>query len=195
MKSRHTTSSVSSIFAVVLAALSLSACTEHSTGSSYPDDYRSARETQRGISPVPDAYVDDFIGLFQGTHGPETVKRADALYAEDVYFSDTLTNTRNRAKVIAHFERLRNTRTQINLEVHDRIHRGQDVYLIWSMGAAFEAANRDITSNTIGISHLRFNDNGQIILQQDFWDAAHGFYQHLPVLGSALRTVSSGLDG
>ena len=151
-------------------------------------------QTQHGVAPVPASYIDAFVGLFEGSHGPETAKRAATLYADDVYFSDTLTNTRSRDVVIGHFERLGATGTRIDLEVHERIHRGADVYVIWSMGARFEAASRDIESDTIGVSHLRFNDAGQIILQQDFWDAAHGFYQHLPVLGTAVRGISNGLN-
>jgi hypothetical protein len=184
---------VPALVLALMLVIVLSACGQTS-GSGYPAHYREALQTQTGVAPVPDPYIDAFVALFEGDHGPETAARAAALYAEDVYFSDTLTNTRSRDVVIGHFERLAGAGTRIDLEVHERIQRGADVYLVWSMGARFEAASRAIESDTIGISHLRFNDAGQIILQQDFWDAAHGFYQHLPVLGAAVRGVSSGFD-
>lgn len=171
----------------------LGGCVERSSPG-YPAAYRAALETQRGIDPIPEAYVDAFVDLFQGPHGPATVARARVLYAPDVYFSDTLTSTHLHAAVIDHFERLQQARACIVLTVHDRIYRGEDVYLVWSMGAAFEAGQRDIETDTIGVSHLRFNGAGQIVLQQDFWDAAHGFYQHLPVLGAAVRRIGNEFD-
>jgi hypothetical protein len=40
------------------------------------------------------------------------------------------------------------------------------------------------------MTQLRFDREGRIILHQDFWDPGAGIYQHLPVLGPAVRFVN-----
>ena len=45
----------------------------------------------------------------------------------------------------------------------------------------------------MGISHLRFDTEGKIILHKDFWDAAGGLYEDLPVLGGGMRWIKSRL--
>ena len=44
---------------------------------------------------------------------------------------------------------------------------------------------------TEGLSQLRFDDQGRIVLHQDFWNPSAGIYQHLPLLGPAIRFVNS----
>jgi hypothetical protein len=43
---------------------------------------------------------------------------------------------------------------------------------------------------TEGISQLRFDKQGRIVLHQDFWNPAAGIYGYLPVLGPAIRYVN-----
>ena len=57
----------------------------------------------------------------------------------------------------------------------------------------FSAKGRDIHSVSIGMTQLRFNDEGKIILHQDYWDGAEGFYQHLPYIGYFVRKVRDSL--
>jgi hypothetical protein len=44
------------------------------------------------------------------------------------------------------------------------------------------------------MSHLRFNNEGKIILHQDYWDSMQGFYQHIPIIGGVLQWIKSGLE-
>ena len=41
--------------------------------------------------------------------------------------------------------------------------------------------------------HLRFNDAGQVVLHQDFWDSSQGFFEHVPILGAMIRWVRNRL--
>jgi hypothetical protein len=51
-----------------------------------------------------------------------------------------------------------------------------------------------VTSNTVGVTHLRFDEAGRIILHQDFWDSAEGLYRHIPVLGSLIGVIRGRFD-
>jgi len=44
---------------------------------------------------------------------------------------------------------------------------------------------------TIGMSQLRFDREGRVLLQQDYWDSAAGVYEHIPGIGGV---VGAGRD-
>ena len=50
---------------------------------------------------------------------------------------------------------------------------------------------KDIEATSIGISQLRFNADGKVVMHQDFWDSTEGLFSHLPGIGGAVRWVRS----
>ncbi len=61
------------------------------------------------------------------------------------------------------------------------------------MDIRFKNYNQGRIARSVGISHLRFDTEGKIILHKDFWDAAGGLYEYLPVLGGVMRWIKSRL--
>ena len=66
--------------------------------------------------------------------------------------------------------------------------------LRWKMQTQSKVWWKTLTIDSFGMTHLRFNEQGQIVLHQDYWDAAGGFYEHLPLLGSSIRSIRSNLN-
>ena len=48
-------------------------------------------------------------------------------------------------------------------------------------------SNQD--TQTIGMSHLRFNREGLVQLHQDYWDSTAGLFEHIPLLGAAIGMI------
>ena len=96
--------------------------------------------------------------------------------------------TRDKETVVDHFTRLGNAGTRVDVEIHQTLQSDKDVYLIWSMQAYFTPIRKEVTSDTLGVTHVRFDKTGRVILHQDFWDSGLGFYSHIPfwVLGLGL---------
>lgn len=46
---------------------------------------------------------------------------------------------------------------------------------------------------TIGMSHLRFDGAGKVVLHQDFWDSTRGIFEHVPLIGNGIRAVKKRL--
>jgi hypothetical protein len=67
---------------------------------------------------------------------------------------------------------------------------GADCYVRWTLEFRTKnlAGGKPIV--TEGVSQLRFDEQGRIVLHQDFWNPAAGIYGHLPVLGPAIRYVN-----
>ena len=68
-----------------------------------------------------------------------------------------------------------------------------DYYLRWVMHMKFTAKGKEVDSQSIGVTQIRFNEQGKVVLHQDFWDGAEGFYQHLPFVGYIIRKVRDSL--
>ena len=49
------------------------------------------------------------------------------------------------------------------------------------------------TLRTIGISIVRFDAEGRVLVHQDYWDSAAGLFDHVPVVGWGTRTIRARL--
>lgn len=182
------------IFVLLTASsILLAACTGNRMPA-YADAYRVALDRHQGTTEVTEAMTDRFVAFFSHRRG-EPAPDAAELYGQPLYFSDTLLTTEDRGAVLRHVRRMHEGTSEMSVEVLDRQVAGQDVYLIWQMRATFQPATGAVTSNTIGVSHLRFGSDGRIILQQDFWDSAEGLYRHVPVLGGLIGLVRGRFSG
>ncbi len=171
----------------------LAACTSAPENPSYSARYVQALETHDGVE-VQSAHLTPFIEFITGLGSEDWERRFQGVYAEQVHFSDTLALIEDRATLKTYFADLVAANAQVSVNVLSQQLRGHDGYLIWEMHSSFKPIFATKHSHSIGITHLRFNAAGEIILHQDFWDAATGFYQHVPMLGQAVRGVNARLQ-
>ncbi len=119
----------------------------------------------------------------------ETIRQ---VYAEELYFNDTFKIITHRDELIQYMlETTENAQSRV--KVLEVIKSESDYYVRWHMHMAFTAVGKEIESDSIGISQLRFNEAGQITFQQDFWNSAEAFYEHLPYLGRFLIKIKAKL--
>jgi hypothetical protein len=171
----------------LLAVLLLAGCSAQ-TEVRYPQRYATVIENRTGAA-VPDDAVARFTAFFEQMHEPGLEERVAALYAPEAYFSDTLYQTDDRDRLTKHFLRLQASGATLTVTVDDSVTSQQNLYLRWRMAFDFNVAGSERHSNTIGMTLLRFDEAGQVVLHQDFWDSTEGFYRHVPVLGGVLDTV------
>lgn len=180
---------------LVLAVIALSGCAPahiHAYPQQYPDAL--AATAQDAVDAIPADASERFAAFFESVHRDDVRPRVEALYAPNAYFSDTLFLARERESLVVHFERLQRSGTRIEVEIDDRVVSGSDLYLRWRMTFTFTIAGSERVSETIGMTQLRFDREGRIRFHQDFWDSAQGFYQHVPVLGAAIRSVARRME-
>ena len=111
-------------------------------------------------------------------------------YAEDVVFDDTLKTVRG-LEALAHY--LGESAAAVEacrVEIVDEVRGGDgDYFLRWRMMIRFKRFRRGQDTWSIGMSHLRFNAEGRVVYHQDYWNAADGLFQHIPVIGFLIRAV------
>lgn len=179
----------------LLAALLLTGCTSGAT-QPYAVAYQKALIQYPGNADVPAAAMERFVHFFSSETTSAEAARTEAqlLYSDRLYFSDTLLTSEDKAQVVKHLTRMHASTDSLSVTLLDTQRDGADFYLIWRMTAAFSPVRGTVTSHTIGVTHLRFDPDQRIVLQQDFWDAGAGFYEHIPLLGNAMRAIRASFD-
>ena len=135
----------------------------------------------------------NFKKLFKDLKLGANEKTIRQIYAQNIYFNDTLKVINNVDDLIPYMVGTADLTRSTKVEVLDVAFSGTDYYIRWVMKMDFEAKGKDIYSESIGMTQLRFNEKGKIIFHQDFWDSTEGFYQHLPYIGYIIRKVRSNI--
>lgn len=175
---------------VTVITLATGCASTAGTHQAYPAAYKTALDDFPGSPDVSPETISTFTTFLSELGAPQTGYRASQLYAPDLHFSDALLLTQDRDRVVEHFQGLVDAGTAVQVDILQTLVRGADVYLVWSMQAEFTPVRTPVVSETIGITHLRFDDAGRVVLHQDFWDTGLGFYQHIPVLGRVVKSIN-----
>lgn len=122
---------------------------------------------------------------------PASRARAAEVYAPDAYFNDTLKTVIGAEAIRRYFDATAANTDAIRVEFQDVAKSGADYYLRWTMEIEFKKFQRGRAFRSIGITHLRFDDRGRVIMHQDYWDAAAGFFERVPLLGAGIRFIKS----
>lgn len=155
-----------------------------------------ARTRARHGTPWPSgsaesqAAIERFKAFF-ATFAPDKVERLfDQTYAGDVWFNDTLKEIEGGAALREYLEHSAQAVEACTVDVHEVLDNGAgDYYFRWTMMIRFKRFKRGVDTHSIGISHIRFDAQGRVVLHQDYWNAADGLFQHVPVLGAMIRAI------
>ncbi len=150
------------------------------------------RQELKGPEPGSDIEIEAlerFKRVFGRFERDQIGEAVDAAYAETLFFNDTLKTIETRARLREYLIETAKRVENCQVEVLDVVRYGEDFYVRWKMMIAARRMNGGLPTFSFGISHLRFDASGQVVLHQDYWDAASGLFQHLPIIGGLLRWI------
>ncbi len=67
--------------------------------------------------------------------------------------------------------------------------------LVWRMDLRARGLKRGELVQLDGVSHIRFNADNLVDYHRDYFDMGQFVYEHVPVLGWAVRRVKKRLEG
>ena len=178
------------ILSILLISLSLNACSNVD---------QKALQDYLAIAPAnPDVMknkkIQPLIKLYNQIKLISLAEQLNDTYADKIFFNDTLVTLHNRKELQKYLEHTQKNLDSMSFEVLDVQEKGNDVFIRWTMHTQFTVMGQSSDVQSIGMSHLRFNNEGKIILHQDYWDSMQGFYQHIPIIGGVLQWIKSGLE-
>ncbi len=137
--------------------------------------------------------IEGFQKLLSDFKAPDFRQRIREVYAEDVFFNDTLKTVRGVDEVEEYLLASADAIDAGIVEFLDVVNNEGDYYFRWQMTLRFKRLARGEEKTSIGMSHIRFNADGKVVLHQDFWDSTSGLFEHMPILGAVLRRVKKRL--
>lgn len=172
----------------------LSSCGNRTAANNYSDDYLNYLHATQG-EPVSMNTVERFEEIFNQLQTEALADVIDQVYADRFYFNDTFTTITDKPALTEYLKQTGEAVDTIEVKIQDvmQSERSHDVYVRWTMTMQFSVMGKEIDSQSVGISHLRYNDAGKIILHHDYWDGVEGFYKHLPVIGFWLKKIKDQL--
>ena len=148
-----------------------------------------ANQTPSRDSEAEAAMLERVQALFRDYSYENLAQNVTEVYAEETYFRDAF----------KHFDRAEDIREYM-LEglkplnqaefVFNRVARsGNDYYLDWTMRLDFKKTPPNTWEESIGVSHMRFNSQGQVIFHQDYWDPTDIVYRRIPIAKQLIAFV------
>jgi hypothetical protein len=116
------------------------------------------------------------------------------VYAPDAYLNDTLRTVRGAEAIEQYFLEAAAITAGIQARIVD-VTRSRDglYYFRWTMDVGMERVARGKTVRTLGISLIRLDADGRVLVHQDYWDSTAGLFQHVPGIGRGIRMIKARL--
>jgi hypothetical protein len=133
---------------------------------------------------------------FFATMTPATVReKTAAVYAPDGWLYDNLTAVSGADHIEAYFVKAAGEVDGLQVQFIQVTNDGPDYFVRWKMTIVTEKLNDGAPIISYGVTHFRFNEQGQVLVHRDFWDAGTGLYEYLPGLGGLIQRTRAALAG
>ncbi|MCV6605022.1 MAG: nuclear transport factor 2 family protein [Porticoccaceae bacterium] len=172
----------------LIAYLWFAVATTTPANSYHSAQYRAAL-ARFPAEPADDQLVYNFSQVYGDLSAPTLAQSVDDLYADPLYFNDTFNSFDDRTELRNYLLHTAENLVYSKVVIDDVARSNNDVYVRWTMRITAEVKGKTIDSESMGVSHLRFNSDGQVVVHQDYWDGVDGFYQHLPYVGLPLKLI------
>jgi hypothetical protein len=116
-------------------------------------------------------------------------QETERVYAPGAFLNDTLKTIHGAPAIRDYFIRTARGLDSMTVTFDDVAVSGRNYYIRWTMDTRMKNLARGKTVRTVGVTLVRFDHEGRVILHQDFWDSAQGVWEHVPGVGSALRWI------
>ncbi len=161
-------------------------------------DYRQALDASAGVAaPIPGSDVEkqalqrfsDFYAVYSTDAIRSGVRK---VYAEDAWFGDPFHGVKGIDAIEHYFLVMAEPVESCTFSIDGMQRCDDDFYIRWTMKLVSSVA-KHAPIEAIGMSHVRFNPEGLIDFQQDYWDTSV-MLDRLPVVGYWTRLVKKRLE-
>lgn len=120
----------------------------------------------------------------------DTLHRLDDIYDTNIHFIDPVHEIRGLEELRNYFKTLYQNITSIDFDFLTPMRNGNEGYVHWEMHYSHPRIGKGREITVHGASFLCFTSDDKVRYHRDFFDLGNMLYQHLPVLGSFVKTVN-----
>ena len=147
---------------------------------------------ERG-SCTEQAGIERFRDFLEHLDEQSAIDKTTTVYARDAYLDDTLKTVRGNEAIRDYFVKTAQGLDGMVVRFDDLAVSGRNYYFRWTMGTRMKHLARGRNIRTTGVTLVRFDREGKVILHQDYWDSARGVWDHVPGIGAVIRGIRSRL--
>jgi len=133
--------------------------------------------------------IERFKGFYTDYNREDRMAKVRHVFAENAYINDTLKEVNGIDAIEAYLLKSSEFIESRTFETPDIAVSGGDYYYRWVANIKFKTFKKGRVFRFHGISHVRFDEKGKVVLCQDFWDPATALFEHIPVLGFMIKLI------
>lgn len=137
--------------------------------------------------------LDRFAAYFGDFSESNVTALVREVYAADAYLRDGFKELRGVDAIAPYMIRSTHPLRVCTFTFEDVAAKNGDYYIRWVMRTNLRRDPPDRVSEVIGLSHVRFNVQGQVTFQQDYWDPSDVLYSRIPIAGWMINKVKASL--
>lgn len=189
----------SGIGAILTGGIFVGGCATPSPITNLSAAYEAALSSSTEIEPPPPGSEAERRGiqgvkdLFEVYSAESITNFAGKTYAETLYFRDGFKELTNREDIVHYM--LEGTKPLRACTFRfDQVSRSDnDFYFRWVMIVSLQSDPEGYQDEAVGMSHIRFNKQGQVVFQQDYWDPTDVLYRRIPIANGLIKRVKDRL--
>jgi hypothetical protein len=183
------------ILALIGVGILLNAKMESNLTAQFVKDYHDAMSKAGEAGPAAGsseeaAAIQRFTDFLKNVGDKTYIEEETAkAYAADAYLDDTIVTHRGPEEIRKYFLQTAETMTSFEVNILDASRSGADHYIRWEMIFAAPKLAGGEPIHSVGISQVRFNEEGKVAFHQDFWDSGRHIYGQIPVVGGLIGII------
>ena len=115
-----------------------------------------------------------------------------AIYAPHIHFQDPSHQLTGIEALVSYFEALLSNVQHCQFEIEQVMEQEGEAFVRWQMRFCHPKLNGGAKICVPGLSHLRFSE--QIDFHRDYFDLGAMLYEHIPVMGTLVKTLNRRLS-
>lgn len=131
------------------------------------------------LRPLTPDYIRELWSRTYNTEGKPDWSHLFPYYHDDIVFEDTIQRVEGKAEFSAMCNRLAGRCEQLNMEILSLVMSDRDVFFQWKMVMTFK---KFPSTPLYGCTKLTLGENGQIIVQRDYFDIWGTILNGIPIL-------------
>lgn len=125
----------------------------------------------------------------------DNIEILNDFYAKDTTFVDPLGAHNGIQSVKDYYQNLYKNVKSIKFTYKDLVTNGTTHALYWTMTLSADGLNGGSPISLEGNSYIKFNEAGLVSYHRDYFDMGEFIYEHVPVMGWAIKKVKDKLRG